>query len=112
MNLGVRDTNLTMTRGDTARFSFAIEDYTNGDLTAAYFSCKANLDSVSYSFQKTLNDGITESDTSGVFLVEIEPSDTSSLSLGTYYYDLELILDGDTLTVMKGRLTLTWEATV
>jgi len=107
--------NITMVKGDTLGFIFTLEDI-NGtdevfDLTTCYFSCKTTPnDTSTYVFQKALNDGITKVD-DNQYQVRVAPSDTYSLTAGDYYYDLQIGIDSDILTVMKGVLRIEQDVT-
>ena len=100
--------NITFTRGDTYGFNMVFTDLEQ-DLDAAFLTCRVAKDKASQIvFQKSLNDGITKTDTD-TYTVRIAPEDTADLELGTYYYDLEFSVSGDTYTPLKGKIKLTWE---
>lgn len=101
--------NMTMTRGDTLAFAVEIGGL-DQDLDTAYFSCKKELSDESYVFQKTLTDGISKVET-GKYRVRVAPSDTAGLELGTYYYDLQIGVNSDVFTILRGRLKITYEVT-
>lgn len=104
------ETNLTMTRGDTLAFAVEIEGLEGQDLDTVKFSCKTDPDDQAYVFQKTLEDGISKVE-AGKYRVRVAPEDTEDAELGKYYYDLQIGLNSDIYTIMKGKLELTWEAT-
>lgn len=104
------ETNLTMTRGDTLAFAVEIEGLEGQDLDTVKFSCKTDPDDQEYVFQKTLEDGISKV-SAGKYRVRVAPEDTEDADLGKYYYDLQIGLNSDIYTIMKGKLELTWEAT-
>lgn len=58
----MKDTKLTMVRGDTLAFGVEIEGL-DQDLATAYFSCKNDPNDDKYVFQKKLNDGISKVET-------------------------------------------------
>ena len=103
--------NLEMTRGDT--LSFGVEIYNLGqNLDSAFFTCKRNHDDEVELFQKTLNDGITlDSVENGDYFyrVRIAPEDTELIEPGKYYYDLQISVNGDVFTILKGVLTLDFD---
>ena len=101
--------NLEMTRGDTKAFAVEIEGL-DQDLDTAYLSCKHVAEDNEYVFQKSLGDGISKVET-GKYRVRIAPADTENLDLGTYYYDLQIGVNGDIFTPMKGKLQLTYDIT-
>ena len=102
------DQKLTMTRGDTATIGMKIEDL-NQDLDTAFFTVRAGFDS-GISFQKSLSDGITKIET-GVYLVRIAPDDTKEMDAGEYYYDLEIGVNGDVFTVLRGIIVIEHDVT-
>lgn len=103
------ETNLKMVRGDTLAFGVEIEGLEE-DLDTAYFSCKINYDDNSYVFQKTLGNGITKVET-GKYRVRVAPADTSSLEAGQYYYDLQIGVNGDIYTILRGVLKIEYDVT-
>lgn len=105
--------NITMVRGDTLAFGVEIEGNTQ-DLATAYFTCKKDIDSDEYLFQKSLEDGIKKEETgenSITYKVRVAPEDTENLEVGKYHYDLQIGLNGDIYTVMIGILDIVWDVT-
>lgn len=100
--------NLRMVRGDTFAFSFEVSG--TDLLDTVFFSCKINADDEQYLFQKSLNDGITYRG-NGRFSVRVAPNVTKDLEVGSYYYDLEIGVNGDIFTIMKGRLKIEQDIT-
>lgn len=98
-------------RGKTYSFGMISEDE---QYDSVYFTCRSGLkDTDSVLFQKSLNNGISivETETKGnttlyKYAVRIAPADTENISSGTYYYDLQIELNGDKFTVMKGRFII------
>ena len=105
----MKNTNLSMTRGDTLAFGVEIGGL-NQDLSTAYFSCKRELSDETYAFQKTLTDGISKVET-GKYRVRVAPSDTANLELGDYYYDLQIGVNSDIFTILRGKLKIMYEVT-
>lgn len=109
------DEYITMTKGDTLSFGLELYDE-NGealadDLTSAFFTCKQNFtDSVNL-FQKSLGNGITKAD-DGVYIVRIAPEDTSGAKAGKYFYDLQISIDSDVFTILKGVLEIEQDVTI
>lgn len=95
--------NITMTRGDTLAFGVEIEGL-NQDLETAYFTCRESYEG-EIVFQKSLNNGISKVD-DGQYRVRVAPSDTEDLEAGKYYYDLELGVNDDVFTILKGILEI------
>lgn len=104
------ETNMTMTRGDTLAFAVEIEGLEGQDLDTVKFSCKTDPDDQEYVFQKTLGDGIEKVE-AGKYRIRVAPEDTEDAELGKYFYDLQIGINSDIYTIMKGKLELTWEAT-
>lgn len=105
----VKNTNLEMIRGDTLAFAVEIEDL-DQDLDSVFFSCKKSANDTVYVFQKSLEDGITKIET-GRYRVRVAPQDTYNLKPQTYRYDLQLGLNGDIATVLKGTLKIVEDIT-
>lgn len=114
MKMLKNELNLEFTKGDT--LSFGVEIYNLGQpLEAAYFTCRANYDDGANLFQKSLNNGITlsSSDEFGnyIYVVRVAPEDTENLIVGKYYYDMQIELNGDVFTILKGVLTIDYDVT-
>ena len=101
--------NIRHTRGDTLAFGFSYDE-PKQDLDACYFTIKEHPEDDTYLVQKKLDDGITKVST-GSYRVRVAPEDTKKLNLGTYYYDLEVGLNSDVYTLLKGKLQLTYDVT-
>ena len=102
------DRYITMTRGDTMSFGIEIEGL-DQDLETAFLTCKKNHDEAP-AFQKSLEDGITKQET-GKYVVRVAPEDTENLEPGKYYYDLEIGVNGDRFTILKGVLEIERDVT-
>lgn len=112
-NTYLRD--ICITKGDTLSFCFQIEGLgSNVRPDEIFFSCKEEIDSESYVFRKSLDDGISlyfydsEHDIL-TYNVVTAPSDTQTKPLGSYFYDLSVKVLGNVYTFMKGRFNITWE---
>ena len=104
---------ITMTRGDTLSFGIEIDDQ-NGealDIDDAYFTCKQNYTDDENVFQKSIGDGITRAD-AGQYIVRIAPEDTESIEAGKYFYDMQVGMNGDVFTIMKGVLEIELDVTI
>lgn len=102
------DRYITMPRGDTLSFGLEFEGL-DQDLDTAYFTCRRNFTEAPV-FQKSLGDGITKQDTEH-YVVRVAPEDTEGLHAGKYYYDLEIGVNGDKFTILKGVLELERDVT-
>jgi len=101
--------DIHMTRGDTLSFGLEI-DGLNQDLETAYFSIKQKFNEDIVIIQKSLGDGITKVD-DGKYTIRVAPEDTQYVALGEYLYDLEIGVNGDIFTPIKGILFVGWEVT-
>ena len=104
-----KDYNLEMIRGDTLSFAIKLSGL-DQDLSSAKFSCKNSLKDSEYVFQKSLSDGITKVE-QGIYRVRVAPEDTENLAIKSYIYDLEIGVNGDKFTIMRGSLTLIEDVT-
>lgn len=113
MRMLKNDLNIEFTRGDT--FSFGVKLYELGqELEGAKFTCKLNQDDETPLFQKTLNNGIylAGSDLDDYsYKVRVAPEDTKDLEPGKYFYDLQIEVNDDVFTILKGVLTLEFDVT-
>lgn len=104
--------NIDMVKGDTLAFNFQIQGL-NGDEATFKFTVKEHPDE-EILFAANLEDGISLVDYDALkdiatYSVHISPENTKGLALGRYYYDLEMQVNTDVLTLMRGRLTLLYE---
>lgn len=106
------DKNLKMVRGDTFSFGieYAFDDKSKQDLDTCYFSCKKNADDENYVFQKLIGTGISKVG-DNQYRVRVAPADTEGLDIGNYFYDLQIGLNNDIFTVLKGILKIEREIT-
>ena len=114
------DENITLVRGDT--LAFAIELYVideendalvillNQDLSSCFFSVRKDYTNEEYVFQKSLGNGIEKIET-GKYRIRIAPEDTAELEVGNYYYDLEIGLNSDYFTILKGLFAIEYDIT-
>ena len=105
-NFQFQNQNITMVKGDTLAFNVEIYD-DNGDpvlVDSAFFSCKKNLNDDVFTFQKSLVDGISQTDS--ILTVRVAPEDTKDVESGEYFYDFQIGVDSDVYTLMIGVLTL------
>jgi len=104
-------------RGDTFSHNIFVEGLGNQELESIYFTCRDSLnDNSEVLFEKTLNDGITylyydEENDIRTYVVRLAPNDTKDLQSGTYYYDEQIGVNGDIITIMKGRFIIEQDVT-
>ena len=102
------ENNITMVRGNTLAFGMEF-DGLDTDLDTAYFTIKASVDG-SVIVQKSLGSGITKV-TTGKYRVRVAPADTENLDVRMYYYDLQIGVNSDVYTILRGSLDLVWNIT-
>ena len=100
--------NISMVRGDTLSFAFEISGVDNID--TAFFSVKVNPNDNVYVFQKSLDNGISLVET-GKYRVRVCPEDTEDIEVGCYHYDLEISVNGDVFTLLRGKLKVDYNIT-
>lgn len=103
-------------KGDTYSSGLTIENL-HQDLDSAYFTCRDTLnDTGEVLFQCSLDNGITLVDYDIVndirqYAIRIDPSKTINIQSGTYYYDLEVGVNNDVFTIMKGKFIIEQDCT-
>ena len=107
---------LAMIKGDTMAFNFQLQGLSGSTPSQITFTCREKPESASYYFQRTLLNGIEQQDYDAetdtyTYSVRVRPEDTENLKAGWYYYDLQLDVNGDVLTLLKGRLIIDWDVT-
>lgn len=106
--------DISMVRGDTLSFGFQVTGLGGAEPDSIYFSCKEHLEDETYVFSVYLENGIekrsydAETDTL-TYGVRVAPALTEDVDFGKYFYDLQIGINGDILTLMKGRLSIEWE---
>ena len=103
-------------KGDTYNCAMVIEEFDQA-LDSVYFTCRAGQnDDSDILFEAGLNDGISivEEDletNTRKYAIRVAPAKTKNIQVGTYYYDLQVGINNDIFTIMKGRFILEQEAT-
>jgi hypothetical protein len=106
--------DISMVKGDTMSFGFQIQGLGEQRPDEIHFACKEDIEDTTFIFDRTLNNGISfrsydaGSDTL-TYGVRVPPEATEDIQEGLYYYDLQMELNGDVLTLMKGRLSIEWD---
>lgn len=106
--------DIDMVRGDTLAFNFELQGL-EGATPAIIFSCAESPNETAL-FTSEIGDGIELLEYDAVkdistYSLRVDPNKTKSLDVARYYYDLEMRLDGDVITLMRGRLSLLYEVT-
>ena len=112
--LNAIEQNIDMVKGDTLAFNFQIKGL-EGDEPTITFTCREHYDG-DLVFNCESGQGIEQVDYDELndittYSVWVAPAKTKSLDLARYYYDLELKVNNDVITLMRGRLTLLYEVT-
>lgn len=103
---------LTLMRGDSRYIGITLK-HAESAPEEIYFSVKENKSRRSYLLQKSLGSGI-EPDAGAEdmrYIITIDPADTASLAGGRYCYDIEVHINGDTITPVEGDFILTEDVT-
>lgn len=106
--------DIEMVKGDTLAFNFSIQGLGN-DVPTFAFTCKEHYEDSEAVFSCVSNYGIEEVETDGdvkTYAVWVDPVKTKDLDLLRYYYDLQMTVGEDVITLMRGRLTLLYEVTI
>ena len=105
-NFQFQNQNITMVKGDTLAFNVQVFDEAGQPITvdSAYMTCKEIPTNDDFIFQKSLSDGITQSD--GIMVVRVAPNDTKDAEAGEYFYDFQIGVGQDIYTIMIGTLSL------
>ena len=109
--------DIAMIKGDTMSFGFQMQGLDGSAPSSIIFSCKEDPEDDDAVFSSSLKDGgiwLDSEDQETDLLeygVRIAPSNTENLNTGRYYYDLEVTVNGDVYTLMKGRLQIEYDVT-
>ena len=108
--------DIEMVRGDTMSFAFQLKGLEGSRPNAVYFTCKASIEDTSPVFQLSLDNTIDERSYDPekdilTYSVRIPPDKTVNLDNGRYFYDLEIQVNADIFTLMRGRLAIDYEIT-
>lgn len=101
--------DIIITKGDTLSFAIEFEGL-DQELTNIYFSCKEETASREYIFQKSLENGVTKINNS-TYRIRVAPEDTKNIENGSYFYDLQISVNGDVFTILKGKFIVEYEIT-
>lgn len=103
--------NISMIKGDTMAFGFQVQGLKGETPSAVQFTCKKTLEDSEPLFAVSLGDTIDlrsyDADTDVLtYGVRIPPRLTADIDAGRYYYDLELQVNSDVITLMIGRISV------
>ena len=103
--------NIRNPRGNTYSSGLIVEGL-NQDLDSIYFTCRDSLnDDSNILFEKSIGNGISLVDYDAhkdirEYAIRIAPSDTKNIQSGSYFYNLNVSVNGDTFTIMKGKFII------
>lgn len=108
--------DLSMVKGDTLSFAFQVKGLEGERPSGVLFTVKDSIEDTDSLIQVSLENTIDERSYDPeedilTYSVRIPPEKTSGISLGRYFYDLEIRVNGDTITLMIGRLSVEYEVT-
>lgn len=103
--------NIRHVKGDTYSSALTVENL-GQNLDSISFTCRDSLnDDSELLFESTLDDGISlvEYDVENdirKYAIRVDPNKTKNIQSGTYYYDLEIKVNSDVFTIMKGQFII------
>lgn len=109
--------DIAMIKGDTMSFGFQMQGLDGSAPSSIIFSCKEDPEDDDAVFSSSLEDGgiwLDSEDPETDLLeygVRIAPAKTKNLNTGRYYYDLQIVVNDDVYTLMKGRLQIEYDVT-
>ena len=112
--LNATQQNIDIVRGDSMTFNFILRGLgAEADYTAFTYNFAVG-DGDNVYINKTFGDGIElaeydEAKDAATFIVALASSDTKTLDVARYKYDLQAKNADTVLTLMRGYLTLLWE---
>ena len=108
--------DIAMIQGDTCSFGFQLQGLGGQRPSSIYLSCKEKVEDEEALFRVSLNNNIDERSYDSdrdilTYGVRIPPQATRNIPLGRYFYDLQVVVNGDIITLMVGRLSLEYQVT-
>jgi len=106
--------DIRMIKNDTLSFGFQLQGLGDQEPESIVFTCKETPEDTDPLFSVSLEDTIDireydEDKDIYTIGVRIPPRLTEDIDLGRYYYDLQVSVNGDIITLMKGRLTVEYQ---
>ena len=110
--------DIEIVRGDTMSFNFELTGLQGTAPDRITFMVKENIEDTDEEALVNLELGsgvslygyASETDTF-TYTVRMSPEKTVNLDLARYYYDLQIVVGQDVLTLLKGRFTLDYDVT-
>lgn len=108
--------DITMIQNDTLSFAFQVQGLKGQTPNNIVFTCKETIETSNDLFSVDLSNNITlrdydEDQDIYTYVVRIPPALTEEVALGRYFYDLQVTVNYDIFTLMKGRLTIEYQVT-
>lgn len=108
--------DIAIVQGDTCSFGFQIQGLQGQRPTSIILSCKETIEDEDPLFMVSDTDTIDErsyDETTDIltYSVRIPPYATHNIPLGRYFYDLQIVVNDDVITLMSGRLSLEYQVT-
>lgn len=107
--------DITVVRGDTLSFGFMMTGLDGNLPNSIKFSVKDNPDETETLFSAGLDSGEIWRENwnlnTATFGVRIPPRLTEGLTPGRYFYDLEVRINDEVFTFMKGRFVVEYDIT-
>lgn len=103
-------------KGDTFSCGMVIEEFEQ-PLDSVYFTCRdGQNDDSEILFEAGLDDGISiveydEHKQIRKYAIRVAPEKTKNLQIGTYYYDLQVGINRDIFTIMRGHFIIEQDVT-
>ena len=108
--------DIAIVQGDTCSFGFQLQGLQGQRPTSIILSCKETVEDEDPLFMVSDSDTIDErsyDETNDIltYSVRIPPYLTQEVPLGRYFYDLQIAINNDVITLMIGRLSLEYQVT-
>lgn len=108
--------DIAIVQGDTCSFGFQLQGLKGERPSSVILSCKAKVEDEDPLFMVSDNDTIDERSYDSerdilTYTVRIPPYLTQDVELGRYFYDLQVVVNNDVITLMIGRLSIEYQVT-
>lgn len=108
--------DIAIVQGDTCSFGFELQGLKGERPSSIILTCKNTIEDDTPLFMVSDNDTIderayNESNDTLTYTVRIPPYLTQDIALGRYFYDLQVVVNNDVITLMRGRLSLEYQVT-
>lgn len=108
--------DLSMMRGDTLSFDIVLNDIDQSSIVSLYFTVRKKATDETIILQKSLGNGIDAVEGDDIrYRVRIAPEDTEAISIShgeiRFEYDVEIGIENDIYTPIKGQLTIVKDVT-